>query len=77
MSGIQLAALLPLFILLVLSLIFRKVGVMHLMTLAYSVILGFLAITGQWSVLFFAPVGGSILVSLLLFITAMAEGEWY
>lgn len=76
MSGIQLAALIPLFILLILSLIFRRCGILHLTTLGYSFLLGLFVIANAWGMLFFAPIAGAVVISLLLFIFAMVEGSW-
>lgn len=76
MTGLHFLALLPMFIMLVLTLIFRRSGIIHLITLAYATVLGFTAILGSWEALLFAPIVGTILISLMLFIIAMTKGEW-
>ncbi len=70
-------ALLILLILFVLSLIFRKSGIMHLITLGYACLLGWVAIAGAWEMLLFAPIVGVAILSLILFSLAMLRGEWY
>ena len=69
-------AVLPLFILLVLSLIFYGKGLVHLLTLGYALSLGFVAITLEWEFLFFMPVAITVIISIILFIFAMVRGDW-
>lgn len=70
-------ALIPLLVLLILSLIFIKCGILHLMLIAYAMILGFIAILGTWELLFFPIVLGSGIIGIFLFISAMVRGEWF
>lgn len=69
-------AILPLMVLFTLSLILYRKGVLHLMTLSYSVILAFIATIETWEMLFIPVCAGSVFVSLLLFIYCMLKGEW-
>lgn len=76
MTALHLAGLLPLLVFLILTLIFRKTGILHLITLAYSIILAIIAINGSWELLFFAPIAGTAIISLILFMACMAGGDW-
>lgn len=76
MVSSHLLTLLPLFVLLTLSLVFNKCGLLHIMTLGYVVILSFVAASGGWEVLMFAPLAGTGMISLILFLFCMARGDW-
>lgn len=69
-------ALIPLMILLVLSLVFWGKGLIHIMTIAYSAILAFIAIAGKWEMLFFPICLGCVIIGIILFIMAMTKGDW-
>lgn len=72
----HLLALLPLFVLLVLSLVFHHKGLIHIMTFAYSAVLAYMAITGGWELLFFPCIMGVAVISLILFMFSMSKGVW-
>lgn len=76
MVGSHFLALVPLLILLVLSLVFYGKGLVHLITLGYSGVLAFVAISGGWENLVFPPITGTVVIALLLFIYSMTEGNW-
>lgn len=69
-------ALVPLMALLVFSIIWWGKGLVHLITIAYSAILAFIAIQGQWEMLFFPICLGSCVIGLILFIISMGKGDW-
>ena len=72
----HLLALIPLFILLTLSLVFNKGGLLHLMLLAYAVTLGVIAILGTWEAIFYPVIVGTSIIAILLFTIAMVRGDW-
>lgn len=69
-------ALIPLMILLIVSIIWYGKGLLHLITLAYAIILGIIAINGSYGALFFPICAGSAIIALILFFIAMTRGDW-
>ena len=76
MEATHLYAIIPLLVLLVLSLVFNKSGLVHLMTLGYVMVLSWFAVLNQWEVLFFPVLIITGIIAILLFITAMVRGDW-
>ena len=76
MEATHLYALLPLLVLLVLSLVFNKSGLVHLMTLGYSAILGWFAVVNDWEIMFFPILVITGIIAIILFIMAMVRGDW-
>ena len=72
----HLLALVPLFILLTLSLIFNKSGLLHLMLFAYAIALAWLAILGAWEIVFFPAIFCTAIIAIILFIMAAVRGDW-
>lgn len=69
-------AMIPLMALMVFSIIWWGKGIIHLMTIGYSVILAIIAISGEWEMLFFPICLGSCIIGLILFSIAMGKGDW-
>ena len=69
-------AMLPLILFLMLSLIFYGKGLVHLLTLAYALSLGFVAITLNWEFLLFMPIAIIVIISIILFSFSMVKGDW-
>ena len=76
MEATHLYALIPLLVLLVLSLVFSKSGLVHLMTLGYSMVLGWFAVLNDWEIMFFPILIITGIIAIILFITAMVRGDW-
>lgn len=76
MAGSHLLALIPLLLLLVVSMIWYGRGLLHLMLLSYSMVLGYVAVSEQWELLFFAPIAGCVVIGIILFVFAMTKGDW-
>lgn len=76
MEATHLFAVIPLLAFLILSLVFSKSGLLHLATLFYSLVLGWLAVINTWEVLFFPVVVITSMISIILFIHAMVKGDW-
>ena len=76
MEGTHLYALIPLLVLLILSLIFNKSGLLHLMTLGYVMVLGWFAVVNEWEILFFPILVCTGIIAILLFTMAMVRGDW-
>lgn len=78
MSGYHLMAVIPLLILFICSLIWFKKGLLHLTSLAYVVILTYVALTDttQWEFMFFPLLMGTGFILILLFVYSMLEGDW-
>ena len=76
MEATHLFAIIPLLVLLTLSLIFNKSGLLHLMTLGYVMMLGWFAVLNQWEVLFFPVLVLTGIIAIILFIVAMVKGDW-
>ncbi len=72
----HLYALIPLLVLLILSLVFYGRGLVHLLTLSYAMMLGYMAVTNQWEIMFFPIIALTIIIALWLFIFAMTNGNW-
>ena len=72
----HLFAMIPLLVFLVLSLVFNKSGLVHLMTLGYTMVLGWFAVLNQWEVLFFPVLIITGIIAIILFIMAMVRGDW-
>lgn len=69
-------AIIPLIIFLVLSLIFYGKGLVHLLTISYSICLAVIAVIGQWGILFAPICGAGAVIGLILFIFSMSKGDW-
>lgn len=76
MEATHFYALLPMIIFLILSLVFYGKGLVHILTLGYALGLAFMAILNEWEILFFMPIVGTVIISLILFIYAMLKGDW-
>ena len=76
MEATHLFGMIPLLVLLVLSLVFNKSGLVHLMTLAYVMVLGWFALVNQWEILFFPVLILTGIIAILLFTLAMTKGDW-
>lgn len=76
MEATHLFALIPLLVLLVLSIIFYGKGLLHITTFSYALCLTFMAIANNWEIMFFPLIIGTILITIILFIYAMANGNW-
>lgn len=76
MEATHLYAILPLLVLLVLSLVFNKSGLVHLMTLGYTMALGWFAVLNEWEILFFPVLVITGIIAILLFTIAMVKGDW-
>lgn len=72
----HLLTLIPLLVLLILSLVFYGKGLVHLLTGSYALVLGYVAITGQWEILFFPIVTITVIIAIILFTFAMTKGDW-
>lgn len=72
----HLLALVPLFLLFVCSMVWYGRGLVHAMTLGYTICLTFIAIAGSWEILFYPILLGTGLISTILFVWAMAKGGW-
>lgn len=69
-------AMLPLIIFLILEMIWYGRGLLHIMTLAYNLILAFIAITQGWEFFFLPVCVGIGIISLILFAISMSKGDW-
>lgn len=69
-------ALMPLLALLIMSIIWYGKGLLHLITIAYAIILGLMAIAGEWGAIFYPVCVGSVIIGIILFIFAMLKGDW-
>ena len=69
-------ALLPLLILLVLSLVFYGKGLVHLLTLGYTMALALFAVTNEWEIMFFPVLCGTGIIAVILFFWSMSKGDW-
>ena len=69
-------AVIPLIIFLIMSLVFYGKGLVHLLTLAYSIVLAFIAATNTWELLFFPICVVCAIIALILFFYSMAKGDW-
>lgn len=69
-------ALIPMIIFLVISLVYYGKGLIHLTTLGYTFGVAYVAILNNWELLFFIPIVGIGIISLLLFCFAMTKGGW-
>lgn len=76
-------AVIPLLILLMCSLIWYGKGLLHLMLIAYSIVLAYIALidsanhpASDWSILFFPLCAGCLLIGLILFTYSMTKGDW-
>lgn len=76
MSSIHLFAIIPLLILFIATLVFRRTGLLHLLSLGYAFVLGYVAVIDGWELLFFVPCVGVGLISLILFTLCMLNGDW-
>ena len=76
MEAAHLFGLLPLLVLLILSLVFNKSGLVHLMTLGYTIALGWFAVVNGWEIMFFPILIITGIIAIILFITAMTRGDW-
>lgn len=72
----HLFALIPLLVFLVLSLVFYGKGLVHLLTLLYTLTLAVMAVTNSWEILFFPILVVAGMISIILFSFAMAKGGW-
>lgn len=72
----HLLALIPLLVLLICSLVFYGKGLIHLLTGAYSLTLGYLAIVNTWELLFFPIVVLTVIIAIILFWYSMVRGNW-
>lgn len=69
-------ALMPLLIMLLFSMIFYGKGLVHLLTLAYTMTLAFVVVSGSWEILFFPILSITGLIAIILFFFAMSRGNW-
>lgn len=76
MEATHLYAMIPLLVLLVVSLVFSKSGLLHLMALGYVMVLGWFAVINEWEIMFFPVLILTGIIAILLFITAMVRGDW-
>lgn len=72
----HLYVLIPLLAFLILSLVFYGKGLVHLLTFAYTMVVAYMAVSGQWELLFMPVCVGTGIISILLFIYAMTKGDW-
>lgn len=77
MTTSHLIALIPLGFFFLVSLLWYSKGIIHLITLAYVVILAFFAITRGWEALFWPILVGVGAISMMLFVASINKGEWY
>ena len=76
MEATHLYAMIPLLVLLILSLVFNKSGLVHLMTLGYVMVLGWFSVLNSWEIMFFPVLILTGIIAIILFITAMVKGDW-
>lgn len=76
MEATHLYGIIPLLVLLILSLVFSKSGLLHLMTLGYVMALSWFAVINQWEILFFPILIITGIIAVILFISAMVKGDW-
>jgi len=76
MLDTHLFAMIPLLVILTLSMVFYGRGLIHLMGLAYSITLAFMAISNTWEVIFFPIIALMVIIELILFLWAMSKGDW-
>ena len=76
MLGSHFIALVPMLIMLVLSLVFYGRGLVHITTLAYALVLAFVAALNQWELLFFPLIAGTVIIAIILFTYSMVRGNW-
>lgn len=76
MYGSHLLAAIPLLILLIISMVWYGRGLLHLMLVSYATILGFIAVSNQWELLFFPLIAGTMIIGLILFTYSMTKGDW-
>ena len=76
MEATHLFGIIPLLVLLVLSLVFNKSGLVHLMTLGYVMVLGWFTVINGWEIMFFPILVITGIIAIILFITAMVRGDW-
>lgn len=76
MIATHLYALIPLLVFLVMSLVFNKSGLVHLLTLGYVIALALISVTNQWEIVFFPVCLFSGIISLILFAYSMFRGDW-
>lgn len=72
----HLFGLIPLLVFLIISLVFYRMGLVHLLLIGYSIALAFMAITNEWEILFFIPILIGGMIGLILFCNAMVKGVW-
>lgn len=68
-------SLIPLFFFFTLALIFWRTGLLHLVTVGYIMALSFFALYNQWEMVFIPILLGVFIISITLFIIAMAKGD--
>lgn len=76
MIGTHLLALIPLIAILLLSLLYRRLGIMHLTGVAYTMVLAFIAVVNGWELLFLPLLFGIGITELLYFVKSMTKGDW-
>lgn len=76
MEATHLFALIPLLVLLILSLVFYGKGLVHILTLAYTITLALMAIINSWEIMFYPMCVFTGIIAILLFIFAMSRGNW-
>ena len=69
-------AALPLLVLLVMSLVFYGKGLVHILTLSYTITLGIIALANSWEIMFFPLITGTAIIALILFGFSMLRGNW-
>lgn len=69
-------ALIPLLILLLFSMIFYGRGLIHILTLSYTVGLAYMAAGNSWEIIFLPILAITGLIAILLFSFAMSRGNW-
>lgn len=72
----HLFSLIPLMVLLIASIVFHGKMIVHLMLIAYCLILGYLSITGGWEALFWPFIVGGIATGILLMWHSATKGSW-
>lgn len=76
MEATHLFGLIPLLIFLVLSLVFWGKGLVHLLTIGYTLVLAWMAVANQWEILFFPVCAISGIIAIILFGISMLKGDW-
>ena len=63
-------------VLLIISMIWWKRGLLHILTLGYAIALGYMAAANGWDLVFIPVIVITGIISIILFIYAMTKGDW-